>query len=209
MKPSCKTIQRLIMDFPDRDSLSGAQQEMLDTHLKHCHTCRLFFQEVTGILKTLQQPEVPPLPRTFFEKIRDSVLDTLEKPVPARISPREWVGRFFNAFRWRAVIAPSVCGIAGVAIGFFVAITWMSYGGIRPETVAFQRVIRKKAVSLATGKQFSVIPESDANMQAWDAIDLCMGPYDILDAVGEEGARKVLKDWEKDIPAEVYDLIVS
>ena len=85
----------------------------------------------------------------------------------------------------------------------------MSYGGIRPETVAFQRVIRKKAVSLATGKQFSVIPESDANMQAWDAIDLCMGPYDILDAVGEEGARKVLKDWEKDIPAEVYDLIVS
>jgi len=191
------------MDLYGGESLSKVRQKALNAHLASCPECRLFEREVRGMLKTLQQAEMPVLSDAFFEDIRNSVLGAFEKPVSARGSFREWISRF----RWPSVFVPSLSGAVGIAIGFFVATAWLS----RPGSTAFQQVGRKTAAAVLPGgysaTSAALVPEEDS--QTIDALDLCAGPGDVLDAVGEEGVSEVLRNWENDVPAEVYDLVAS
>ena len=195
------------MDLHGGEDLSEERQETLNAHLARCPECRSFGEEVRGMLTTLQPTEMPPLPAAFFEGIRDSVLDALEKPAPARIPFREW----FSRFRWPSVLVPSLSGAVGIAIGFFVATAWLPRAGIHPGSTAFQQAGRKTVAAILPNRQAatSAALESDEDSQTIDALELYAGSGDILDAVGDEGASEVLKDWENDVPAEVYDLIAS
>jgi len=195
------------MDLHGGGGLSEDRQEMLSAHLARCPECRSFEGEVSGMLKTLQQTEMPPLPDAFFEGIRDSVLDALEKPAPARLPFREW----FSRFRWPSVLVPSLSGAVGIAIGFFVATAWLPRAGVHPGSTAFQPAGRKTVAAILPGGQAatSATLESDEDSQTIDALELYAGSGDILDTVGDEGASEVLKDWENDVPAEVYDLMAS
>ena len=195
------------MDLLGGEDLSEDRREMLSAHLARCPECRSFEEEISGMLKTLQQTEMPPLPDVFFEGIRDSVLDAFEKPAPARMPFREWVSRF----RWPSVLVPSLSGAMGIAIGFFVATAWLPRDGIQPGSTAFQPAGRKTVAAILPGRQAatSAALASDEDSQTIDTLELYAGSGDILDTVGEEGASEVLKDWENDVPAEVYDLIAS
>jgi hypothetical protein len=99
--------------------------------------------------------------------------------------------------------------VVGIAIGFFVAMAWLPRAGVHPGSTAFQQAGRKTVAAVLSGRPASASLEPDEDLQVIDALELCAGPGDILDAVGEEGAREVLVDWENDMPAEVYDLIAS
>ena len=189
------------------DPLNEARKKALDAHLAHCSECQSFEREVSGMLKALRQTEMPAVPDTFFEDIRDSVLDAFENPSPRRGLFREWVSRF----RWPSVLVPSLNGAVGIAIGFFVATAWLPRAGVHPGSTAFQPAGRKTVAAILPGGQAatSATLESDEDSQTIDALELYAGSGDILDTVGNEGASEVLKDWENDVPAEVYDLMAS
>lgn len=59
----CDKYEGLLMRYFDHD-LSGREQEKLDQHLDSCSKCRLLFSQLSGILVTLENTDMPePEPR--------------------------------------------------------------------------------------------------------------------------------------------------